>query len=345
MSERLEDIRQIKDVDLENWLIHKGFSSFRVKQILDWLWVKGVSSFEEMSNVPKDLRKSLENHFDIRKTEIATTHQSLDGSIKSLFRLYDGNHVEGVLIPAGQRITACISSQVGCSLNCKFCATGYLPRRRNLDAHEIVNQVRILSDLALDKYDKKLSNIVYMGMGEPLLNYREVINSIRRITSPMGLGISPQRITVSTAGISKMIYKLADERLGVNLALSLHSADNTKRSDLMPINENNNLDSLQEAMKYFHKVTRIRPTLEYTIMEGVNDQDDDLYKLIQYAKKFPCKINIIEYNTISFAEFKPTGENRLDFFAQELASSGIIVNVRRSRGKDIHAACGQLAAK
>jgi 23S rRNA (adenine2503-C2)-methyltransferase len=341
----LKDIRKEDEASLKTWLQAQGAQAFRARQILHWIWLKGADSFDVMSDLSLDLREKLKAHFCFRNAQISLQQQSRDKTIKVAFKLYDGNVVEGVLIPAGGRMTACVSSQVGCSLDCKFCATGYLKRQRNLEAGEIVDQVRLIGALAHKHYGAALSNVVYMGMGEPLLNYQEVVKSIRLITSPEGLGMSPQRITVSTAGITKMIMKLADDDLGVHLALSLHAANDERRSALMPINESNNLEMLAEALGYFYQKSKNRPTLEYTVMEGVNDDASELLELAAYAKRFPCKVNLIEYNPIALADFKPTAESKLDKFAEGLAKKGIIVNVRRSRGKDIDAACGQLANK
>ena len=345
MSELIKDIRKESSDSLKKWLESRGHAGFRAKQIQEWIWAKGVSSFDEMSNLPKELRNDLNNYFQFRNAIIAVKKESKDRTIKVAFRLHDSNLVEGVLIPSGNRMTACVSSQVGCSLNCKFCATGYMKRARNLDAAEIVDQVRLLGKLAEEHYGYGLSNIVYMGMGEPMLNYSEVMESISKITDPACLGISPQRITISTAGIVKMIYKLADDNPGVHLALSLHAATNESRSALMPINEHNNLDMLADAMKYFYQKTGKRPTLEYTVMDSINDREQELLSLASYAKRFPCKINLIEYNPISFADYMPAVRNHIDLFAARLSAYGLIVNVRRSRGKDIDAACGQLVLK
>jgi 23S rRNA (adenine2503-C2)-methyltransferase len=342
---QLNDIRKEDDRSLELWLQERGFPAFRSRQIMHWLWVKGVYSFDDMTNLPEQLRTILRDNFIIPHAEIATQQKSRDKTIKTAFRLHDGSIVEGVLIPSGNRMTACVSSQVGCSLDCKFCATGFLKRERNLEASEIVDQVRLLGNVSKELYGYGLSNIVFMGMGEPLLNYREVVNSIKRICSAEGLGMSPQRITVSTAGIVKMIYKLADEDLGVHLALSLHAATDEKRSAIMPINESNNLDMLADALQYFYSKTGSRPTLEYTVMENVNDGDEELEELSRFARRFPNKINLIEYNPIALASYRPADKSHLDSFAERLASKGLIVNVRRSRGKDIDAACGQLANK
>ena len=339
----MKDIRELDLKELENALKELGQPSFRAKQIWQWLWQKGARSFEEMTNLSKELRKVLKDNFTFHATEIITAQYSSDGTIKVVFKLHDSNKIEGVLIPSRSRTTACVSSQVGCSLDCKFCATGYLKRERNLTAAEIFDQVVLINELAEKHHGKKLDNIVYMGMGEPLLNYANVLQSVSIITSPDGLGMSPSRITLSTAGISKMIKKLADDGVRTHLALSLHSANNEKRSAIMPINDSNNLESLADALGYWYEKTGNRPTLEYTVIAGVNDGLEEEKELATFARKFPSKINLIEYNPISLAEFQPT--SRLEAFAEGLLSKKLIVNVRRSRGKDIDAACGQLALK
>jgi 23S rRNA (adenine2503-C2)-methyltransferase len=339
----MKDIREFDLKELETALKELGQPSFRAKQIWQWLWQKGVRNFEDMTNLSKDLRQVLKDNFTFHSTEIITAQYSSDGTIKVVFQLHDGNKIEGVLIPSRSRTTACVSSQVGCSLDCKFCATGYLKRERNLTAAEIFDQVILINELAEKHHGKKLDNIVYMGMGEPLLNYANVLQSVAIITSPDGLGMSPSRITLSTAGIAKMIKKLADDGVRTHLALSLHSANNEKRSAIMPINETNNLELLAEALGYWYEKTGNRPTLEYTVIAGVNDGLEEEKELATFARKFPSKINLIEYNPISLAEFQPT--SRLEAFAEGLLSKKLIVNVRRSRGKDIDAACGQLALK
>jgi len=270
---------------------------------------------------------------------------SKDRTIKDAFKLSDGNIVEGVLIPTDSRMTACISSQVGCSLTCKFCATGKLARIRNLEAEEIYDQVVLIRDQAKQHYDQSLTNIVYMGMGEPLLNYKNMMTSIDRITSPDGLGMSPQRITVSTAGIAKMIKKLGDDEVKFNLALSLHAANDEKRNKIMPINEQNSLDALAEALNYFYEKTGTRVTFEFIVFKDFNDGIQDAQELAAYCRRVKAKVNIIEYNPIDDGEFQQTLPQRLDRFKEVLEDKGIIVNVRRSRGKDIDAACGQLANK
>lgn len=337
------DIRELSSNDLSTKLKDAGEPAFRAKQIWQWIWQKHARSFDDMSNLPLPLREKLKELFTFQTLHVQTAQYSHDGTIKVVFLLSDNTKVEGVLIPTKTRTTACISSQVGCSLDCKFCATGYLKRERNLKAYEIVDQVILLNELSEKHFDKKLDNIVYMGMGEPLLNYNEVIKSVERITAADGLAMSPSRITLSTAGITKMIYKLADDGLRTHLALSLHAATNAKRSEIMPINDSNPLEDLSKALAYWYEKTHIRPTLEYTVIAGVNDTIEAEKALGIFARQFPCKINLIEYNPISTALYQPTG--RLDAFAEALSKQKLIVNIRRSRGKDIDAACGQLALK
>lgn len=331
---------------LKEALEASGEKGFRAKQIYEWIWTKGARSFEEMTNLSKSLRENLKEHFTISILEVADQQVSSDKTIKCAFQVAEHQVVEGVLIPTTSRMTACISSQVGCSLACKFCATGRLKLLKNLSAGEIVDQVRYLRDQAQDRYQQNLSNIVYMGMGEPLLNYKNMLKSIELITSEPGLGMSPKRITVSTAGIAKMIKKLGDDEVKFNLALSLHAANDEKRNKIMEINESNDLETLKEALEYFHEKTGSRVTFEYIIFADFNDELEDAKELAEFAKCVPCKINIIEYNPIDDGEFQQAQPEKVDRFASFLENNcNLIVNVRRSRGKDIDAACGQLANK
>lgn len=340
-----KDIRALTEAQLVDILKEKGEAKFRAKQIYEWLWKKSAHHFDDMSNLSKPLRDWLKEHFVINAVAVSDMQVSSDRTIKCAMRLSDGNVVESVLIPTHTRMTACISSQVGCSLTCKFCATGKLKRLRNLNADEIYDQVALVKNLAETKYDQALTNIVYMGMGEPLLNYAEMIRSVDRITSPDGLNMSPSRITVSTAGIAKMIMKLGDDQVKFNLALSLHAANDEKRNHIMPINETNSLDNLEEALNYFYEKTGSRVTFEYIVFKDFNDSIQDARELADFCRKTTAKVNIIEYNPIDEGEFKQTTPERLDAFVKHLESKGIIVNVRRSRGKDIDAACGQLVNK
>jgi 23S rRNA (adenine2503-C2)-methyltransferase len=339
------DIRILSGSEIKKFLLENAEPAFRAKQINEWLWVKSARSFEEMSNLSKVLREKLEANFAINAINIDQSQFSSDRTIKNTFKLHDGNIIEGVLIPTTERMTACVSSQVGCSLTCKFCATGYMDRKRNLDAAEIYDQVVLIDKQAKENYGIPLSNIVYMGMGEPLLNYANVLKSVEHLTSETGLNMAAKRITVSTAGIAKMIKKLGDDQVKFNLALSLHAANDSKRNEIMPINEQNSLSALAEALKYYYLKTKNPVTYEYIIFNDFNDELQDAVELAKFCKHVPCKVNIIEYNPISFACFVNAEEDKTEAFANYLKKQGIITNIRRSRGKDIDAACGQLAVK
>ncbi|MFM7311445.1 MAG: 23S rRNA (adenine(2503)-C(2))-methyltransferase RlmN [Flavobacteriales bacterium] len=339
------DIRSLTTEELIHFFEEKGEKKFRAKQVMEWLWKKSARDFDEMTNLSIDTRNLLKEYFTLSTIRVADQQISSDRTIKCAFEVEAGKVVEGVLIPTASRMTACISSQVGCSLSCAFCATGRLKMLRNLTAGEIYDQVVYLRNQAQERYQIPLSNIVYMGMGEPLLNYKNVMTSIEKITSPDGLGMSPQRITVSTAGVAKMIQKLGDDGAKFNLALSLHAANDEKRSKIMDINESNHLEILSQALKYFHEKTGTRVTFEYIIFKDFNDSIRDAHELANYCKNLPVKINIIEYNPIDDGEYQQAAPERVDAFAQFLESKNLIVNVRRSRGKDIDAACGQLANK
>jgi 23S rRNA (adenine2503-C2)-methyltransferase len=345
MTVKKENIRNLSMEELLSSMQNIGEKAFRAKQVYEWLWKKDATSFEQMSNLSKDLRNKLEENYFIDHIQLDDQQISSDKTIKCAFSVGEGKVVEGVLIPTTSRTTACISSQVGCSLSCTFCATGRLKLMRNLSAGEIVDQVVYLKDQAETRYNTPLTNIVYMGMGEPLLNYRNVLRSIELITGEEGLGMSPRRITVSTAGIAKMIRKLGDDAVKFNLALSLHAANDKKRSHIMEINETNNLEELADSLRYFYEKTASRVTFEYIIFKDFNDQLEDAQELAEFAKCVPCKINIIEYNPIDNGEFQQADKQRVDAFASYIESKNLIVNVRRSRGKDIDAACGQLANK
>ncbi len=341
------NIRSLSQAALTEMLLEMGEKKFRAKQIYEWLWQKGAHSFDEMTNLSKALRAQLHQNFEILPIQEDKVQRSTDGTIKSRYRLHDGHLIESVLIPvpSDNRYTVCVSSQVGCSLTCTFCATGRMKRVRNLDAAEIYDQVFLVNQQALETYNHPLTNIVYMGMGEPLLAYKNVLQSIKYITSPQGLGMSPRRITVSTAGIAKMIKKLADDEVRFNLALSLHAADDEKRNEIMPINEQNNLAVLMEALIYFHENTKNKISYEYIAFQDFNDSIEDAANLAKLCRLFPVTVNIIEYNPIDGAPFKKSSAHKIDDFAAYLRNKGIMVTVRRSRGRDIDAACGQLANK
>lgn len=344
--------KDIRTLDLEA-LIHffegMGAPKFRAKQVYEWLWKKHVYSFDAMTNLPKTLRETLKESFSILPIVEDMSQVSLDGTIKTRFRLHDGHLVESVLIPvpAQNRYTVCISSQVGCSLSCTFCATGKMDRIRNLTAAEIYDQVVKVNHQCEAHYQHPITNIVYMGMGEPLLAYKPVLQSVAMLTSEHGMNLSPKRITISTAGIAKMIRKLADDGTRVNLALSLHAADDNKRNTIMAINEKNNLSVLAEALRYFYQHTKdSKITFEYIAFDGFNDSIEDAKNLLKLCRQVPtAKVNVIEYNPVDGVDFVKSTEDRIERFAQFLRSKGVAITLRRSRGKDIDAACGQLANK
>lgn len=339
------DIRALKLEDLTEKLVALGEKSFRAKQVYEWLWNKGARSFADMTNLSLELRTRLEEHFAINHIHVDEEQRSEDGTIKNAVKLFDGRVVESVLIPTETRITACISSQVGCSLDCTFCATARLKRMRNLNPDEIYDQVVAIRQQAEMYYGRPLTNIVLMGMGEPLLNYNNVIAAIDKITSPEGLGMSPRRITLSTVGVTKMIRKMADDGVKFKLAVSLHSAIDEKRSKLMPINETNKLSDLVSALQYWYQKTGSRVTFEYVVWRGINDGDEDIRALVKLCKKLPCKVNLIEYNPIDDGPYQQADADRVAAYQNALEAVGVVAKVRRSRGKDIDAACGQLANK
>ncbi len=341
------DIRKLSLEALQELFLGMGEKKFRAKQVYEWLWKKSAHTFEEMTNLSKSTRTYLEEHFVIHAIVEDKVQRSNDGTIKSRYRLHDGHLIESVLIPVprDKRFTVCVSSQVGCSLTCKFCATGQMKRIRNLDAAEIYDQVVLVNRQCLETFGHPLTNIVYMGMGEPLLAYKNVLQSVHWLCSEEGLNMSPKRITVSTAGIAKMIRKLADDEVKFNLALSLHAADDVKRDEMMPINEQNNLATLMDALDYFYQKTRNRISYEYITFQNKNEGLDDAANLLQLCQRFPVKVNIIEYNPVEGVEYVKASEDRIDAFADYLNRRKVTVTVRRSRGKDIDAACGQLANK
>jgi 23S rRNA (adenine2503-C2)-methyltransferase len=341
-----KNIRHLSRQELETYFVEIGEKKFRAKQVYEWLWKKHAHTFEAMSNLSKEMRAKLAEHFTLPALTVETTQHSADGTVKSRFRTVEGNLIEGVLIPTDDRKTACVSSQIGCSLTCKFCATGYMERKRNLTYDEIYDEVVLINQQSEKVYNKKLSNIVFMGMGEPLLNYSNVLKAIEKISSEDGLGMSPKRITVSTAGVAKMIHKLGDDKVKFKLAVSLHAANDKKRNEIMPINETNNIKVLIDALNYFYKQTGNEITFEYILFQNFNDSIEDADELIRLYRKVPADlINIIEYNPIDAAKFLKPDEDTTMKFMQHLEKNRVNVRLRRSRGKDIDAACGQLANK
>lgn len=345
MSEKKKDIRSLSKEQLRAFFVEQGDKPFRGNQVYEWLWQKSAHQFDEMTNISKETRRLLEDHFVINHIKVDTIQRSNDGTIKNAVRLHDGLIVESVLIPTDSRTTACVSSQVGCSLDCKFCATARLKRMRNLNPDEIVDQVVAIDKESKLYFDRPLSNIVFMGMGEPLMNYKNVLKAIDMITSPEGLGMSPKRITLSTSGVPKMIRKMADDEVKFNLAVSLHSAIDEVRTSIMPFNETFPLKDLKESLEYWYLKTKRRITYEYVVWHGINDSKKDIDALVQFCKYVPCKVNIIEYNPIEDGDYIQANPKVLDNYIEALEKNRIIVNVRRSRGKDIDAACGQLANK
>ena len=339
------DIRKLTLEDLKAFFVQHGDKAFRAQQVYEWLWKKSVRDFDQMTNLSLSTRELLKNHFVINAIKVDSMQRSADGTIKNAVKLHDGLVVESVLIPTETRITACVSSQVGCSLACRFCATARLKRMRNLNPDEIYDQVVAIQQQCELFFGRPLTNIVFMGMGEPLLNYTNVIAAIEKITSPKGLNMAARRLTLSTVGIAKMIRKMADDGVKFNLAVSLHSALNQVRSDIMPINETNPLVDLGEALKYWYKKTKKKVTFEYVVWKGINDSEEHAQALLEFCKLVPCKVNLIEYNPIDDGEFQQAAPEALDMYMDLLERHGITTRIRKSRGKDIDAACGQLANK
>ncbi|KQB39004.1 putative dual-specificity RNA methyltransferase RlmN [Flavobacterium daejeonense] len=340
-----KDIRALSKEDLRQFFVVNKDKAFRGNQVYEWLWSKGAHSFEDMTNISKATRNMLEEHFVINHIKVDTMQRSDDGTVKNAVRLHDGLVVESVLIPTETRTTACVSSQVGCSLDCDFCATARLKRMRNLEPAEIYDQVLAIDRESRLYFNHPLSNIVFMGMGEPLMNYNNVMKAIDMITSEEGLGMSPKRIVVSTSGIPKMIKKMADDEVKFKLAVSLHSAIDEIRARIMPFSKNFPLADLREALEYWYKKTKSKVSYEYVVWKGINDNKASVDALVRFCKYVPCKVNLIEYNPIDDGEFQQASEEAINAYIKGLESIGVVVKVRRSRGKDIDAACGQLANK
>jgi len=345
MEIRKKDIRALTKEQLRQFFVEQGDKAFRGNQVYEWLWQKSAHDFDAMTNISKETRKMLEDHFVINHIRVDQIQRSADGTIKNAVRLHDGLIVESVLIPTDTRTTACVSSQVGCSLDCRFCATARLKRMRNLNPDEIYDQVVAIDNESRLYFDRPLSNIVFMGMGEPLMNYNNVLKAIEKITSPEGLGMSPKRIIVSTSGVPKIIKKMADEEVKFGLAVSLHSAIDEVRTSIMPFNSSFPLKDLREALEYWYSKTKNRITYEYVVWKGINDTQEAVDALVKFCKFAPSKVNIIEYNPIDDGEFQQASNKAVEMYQNTLERNGITVTVRRSRGKDIDAACGQLANK
>jgi 23S rRNA (adenine2503-C2)-methyltransferase len=347
-----KDIRSLTKEQLRDFFVANGDKAFRGNQVYEWLWSKASHNFEDMTNVSKETRIMLENNFVINHIKVDQMQRSEDGTVKNAVRLHDGLIVESVLIPTETRTTACVSSQVGCSLDCNFCATARLKRMRNLEPGEIYDQVVAIDRESRLYYNRPLSNIVFMGMGEPLMNYNNVMKAIAMITSEEGLGMSPKRITVSTSGVSKMIKKMADDDVKFKLAVSLHSAIEETRNHIMPFTKNFQLPELKEALQYWYQKTKSKVTYEYVVWKEINDDKASIDALVKFCKYVPCKVNLIEYNPIDDGEpdcrqasFQQASDTAIKNYIDALEKNDIVAKVRRSRGKDIDAACGQLANK
>ena len=346
MTTEKKNIRHLDFEELDEYFSGIGEKKFRARQVYEWIWQKNAQGFDAMTNISLELRDRLAETFSFPALTIDSTQYSTDGTVKSRFKTTDGHFVEGVLIPTDNRKTACVSSQIGCSLSCKFCATGYMKRERNLEFDEIYDEVALINQQSERIYEKKLSNIVFMGMGEPLLNYKNVLKAIEKISSPEGLGMSPRRITVSTAGVAKMIRQLGDDKVRFKLALSLHAANDQKRHEIMPINDTNNIRSLIDALNYFYKQTGNEITFEYILFKDFNDSLKDADELIKIYRQVPADlVNLIEYNPIDNAVFEKPDEETIQKFMNYLEKHKVNARLRRSRGRDIDAACGQLANK
>ncbi len=345
MQSQKTDIRSLSKDKLREFFVQNGDKAFRGNQVYEWLWSKSAHSFDDMTNLSKETRAKLEENFVINHIKVDQMQRSSDGTVKNAVRLHDGLVVESVLIPTDKRTTACVSSQVGCSLDCNFCATARLKRMRNLGPDEIYDQVVAIDNESRLYHDRPLSNIVFMGMGEPLMNYNNVLKAIEMITSDEGLGMSPKRITVSTSGVPKMIRKLADDEVKFRLAVSLHSAIDDIRSRIMPFSKNFPLAELREALEYWYAKTKSKVTYEYVVWKDINDNQQSIDALVKFCKYVPCKVNLIEYNPIDDGEFQQASEESINAYIDALERNNIVAKVRRSRGKDIDAACGQLANK
>ncbi|MBK97431.1 MAG: 23S rRNA (adenine(2503)-C(2))-methyltransferase RlmN [Balneola sp.] len=348
------NIKLLTKDELSAFCIEHGWPRFHADQLFQWLYQKGVNRFEVMTNLSKKMREYLQEHAYINRILPSQEQQSKDGTIKFLFQLNDhkdNDKIEAVLIPdfypngAVKRLTVCVSSQVGCVFGCQFCATGKMGFFRNLSHGEIVDQVQYINQVALEQYGKKITNIVYMGMGEPLHNYKAVTQSAAIISDPYSIDLSPKRITVSTVGLTKQIKKLADQQQPFNLAISLHAATDDKRDKIMPINSSMNLVELKQAVQYYYKATEQAITYEYLLFDEFNDSIEDADALASIVGWAPSKINIIMYNNVAGVALHRAREDRLNRFMKRLSMHKTRVTVRRSRGDDIDAGCGQLAIR
>lgn len=345
MSAKVDDIRSVSLEKLNKFVENNNFPLYRSSQIFNWINKSSVKSFDDMTNLPKSLIDLLKENFKLNLSHISSKQISVDSTMKFAIKLHDKLVVESVLIPSGDRVTACVSSQVGCSLDCEFCATSKISRMRNLESYEIFDQIMLLNQQSIENYSLPISNIVFMGMGEPLLNYNNVINSISLITGKEGIEISNKKITLSTSGISKMIIKMADDNVKFNLAVSLHSAIESTRNEIMPFSKSFPINQLIKSLEYWFNKTKRKVTFEYLIWKGINDDFEHINALVKICKRVPSKVNLIEYNSIDDLRFSKADELWVNNYVNILKDNKVSVSIRRSRGKDIQAACGQLANK
>ncbi|MEL0185795.1 MAG: 23S rRNA (adenine(2503)-C(2))-methyltransferase RlmN [Flavobacteriaceae bacterium] len=345
MYVKVDDIRSISLEKLNKFVEKNNFPLYRSNQIFNWINKSSVKSFDDMTNLPKSLIDLLKENFKLNFSQISSKQISIDLTMKFAIKLHDKLVVESVLIPSGDRVTACVSSQVGCSLDCEFCATSKLSRMRNLESYEIFDQIILLNEQSIENYSLPISNIVFMGMGEPLLNYNNVVNSINLITGKEGIEISNKKITLSTSGISKMINKMADDNVKFNLAISLHSAIESTRNEIMPFSKSFPLNQLIKSLEYWYEKTKRKVTFEYLIWKGINDDFEHINALVKICKRVPSKVNLIEYNSIDDPRFSKADELWVNKYLNILKENKVSASIRRSRGKDIQAACGQLANK
>ena len=345
------DLKTLAAAELEQFIVDLGLPAYRGRQIYRWMYALGVSEFESMSDLPATLRSRLEQVAFISSLTFKKSQESSDGTIKSLYQINSGKAIETVLIPdfdsdrQPKRMTACVSSQVGCAMDCSFCATGKMGFHQNLSSGEIYDQVYCINQLAIERYGKSLTNIVFMGMGEPLLNFQAVCDSVQKISSKNGLAMAPRRITISTVGLADQIKKLADQSLKTNLAVSLHAPSDKKRSSIMPVNRKAKTDlrALRSAIKYYSEKTKRRVTYEYCLFKDFNDTTEDAIHLSEIAHWVPSKVNLIMYNPVDGVLFERSDDATVNEFVRELLKRRVRVTVRKSRGIDIDAACGQLA--
>jgi 23S rRNA (adenine2503-C2)-methyltransferase len=347
------NLKTMGRADLEAFAESMGQPAYRGRQLFNWIYAKGATRFAEMTSLPKAFRRELEDVARLPRIRVEEMQQASDQTVKALFRLPSGRKAETVLIPAidergdARRLTVCVSSQVGCAMGCSFCATGLMGFQENLSAGAIYDQVWLMNEEAEARFGRPVTNVVYMGMGEPMLNYDAVMKSVDLLTDEDTLNLSAQKITVSTVGLARRIRDLADDKAPFHLAVSLHAPTNAKRSSIMPVNESEktSLPALKEAIQYYVEQTGRQITYEYCLFHGVNDTVEDARRLAEITRWAPSKVNILMYNPVEGINFERPREEQVDRFVQELVEHGVTVTVRRSRGQDIDAACGQLANK